>query len=282
VSRHIRSELARRGIDRPALVIPCGVAIPAAPTRFRADPFQVVFSGRIWEHQKRASLVIQALISACRTGGNIQATMIGEGYARQACEQQVAEAGLNEAIRFTGALTPAAVQERLLDAQAILLMSDFEGLPIALMEAMAAGVVPVVRAIPSGIPELVHHERTGLLVSEDPEEAARSLRRLADDPELWKRCSAASRNLVTAHYSNDASYLLWRRLLDELDQRFHAAAASPFPLDGRRIEGLWRLDRRFHREYRTTTRRLPPVRQVLRTAIARTKHRLRTALGRRP
>jgi len=57
-------------------------------------------------------------------------------------------------------------------------MSEFEGLPTALLEFMAAGVVPVVRAIERSIPELVHHERTGLLVGIDLPEAATASFRL--------------------------------------------------------------------------------------------------------
>jgi glycosyltransferase involved in cell wall biosynthesis len=280
VSHHIQGELRRRATDRASSVIPYGVTLPERSAVFADDPFRVVFCGRIWEHQKRASLVIQALIGACRSHQSIRATLIGDGYARGACEHQVAEAGLGEVISFTGPLSSAEVQGRLAESQAILLMSDFEGLPIALLEAMAAGVVPVVRRIPSGIPELVTHERTGLLVSEDPAEAARAIVRLAGDPALWRRCSTAARTLVTEKYSGDASYAQWRRLLEDLDGQFGVAATSPYPIDPRRIRSLGRIDARLTQEYRTT----PPLRerfaQALRTAVARAKHRIRGALGR--
>lgn len=280
VSRHIRDELIRRRIEQPSNVIPCGVAIPANLTGFRNDPFHVVFSGRIWEHQKRASLVIQTLIRACGARDTIRATLIGDGYARAACEQQVAEAGLTEAITFTGPLAPSQVQARLLESQAILLMSDFEGLPIALLEAMAAGVVPVVRHIPSGIPELVDHERTGLLVSEDPAEAALALLRLADDPDLWQRCSTAARDLVAGHYSADKSYRQWRQLLEGLDRQFRDAPSNPYPIDSLRIDSLRRIAPSFHQEYKPPKARIATLRQTLRTTIARVKHRIKTALGR--
>lgn len=281
VSRHIREACTARGIDRPARVIPYGVQVPATATDVRADPFRVVFSGRIWEHQKRASLVIRTLIRACRSKASIRATLIGDGYARGDCEREVAEAGLAEAIDFTGSLPPEQVKALLLDAQAILLMSDFEGLPIALLEAMAAGVVPVVRRIPSGIPELVDDGRTGLLVSEDPDEAAAALGRLADDPDLWRRCSTAARELVSSHYNADASYLLWRRLLEELDQQGKAAPSSPYPIACRRIDGLGRIPPSFHQEYRAPQSRSAALRQALRTAVARAKHRIKGVLGRR-
>lgn len=280
VSRHIRDEFDRRGIDRPASVIPYGVALPAASAGFRTDPFHVVFSGRIWEHQKRASLVIQTLIRTCQASDSMRATLIGDGYARAACERQVAEAGLCGAITFTGPLSPTQVQARLLDSQAILLMSDFEGLPIALLEAMAAGVVPVVRHIPSGIPELVDHERTGLLVSEDPEEAALALLRLANDPALWKRCSTAARDLVAQHYSSDASYGQWRQLLEGLDRQFNSAPSKPYPIDSRRIDSLRRIAPSFQQAYKKPKARIATLRQALRTTIARVKHRIKAALGR--
>ena len=282
VSRHIQGELGRRTTDRGSSVIAYGVTLPEENAAFRNDPFRVVFSGRIWEHQKRASLVIQTLIRACRSSDSIRATMIGDGYARAACERQVAEAGLCGAISFTGALPPSDVQARLLDCQAILLMSDFEGLPIALLEAMAAGVVPVVRRIPSGIPELVDHEHTGLLVSEDPEESAMALLRLADDPDLWRRCSTAARALVTQQYSADASYAQWRRLLEDLDRQHALAATSPYPIDPRRIHSLGRLDSTLAQEYRTTPPMTARFAHVMRTRIARAKHRIKRLLSRHP
>ena len=282
VSRHIRDELNRRRCDRPARVIPYGVSIPVGPSVFRTDPFHVVFSGRIWEHQKRASLVIQTLITACRSSYSLRATLIGDGYSRAACEQQVAEAGLSGSISFTGPLPPSQVQARLLEAQAILLMSDFEGLPIALLEAMAAGVVPVVRRIPSGIPELVDHERTGLLVSEDPAEAARALRRLADDPDLWRHCSTAARDLVAQHYSAEGSYRQWLQLLKVLDRQFNNAPSNPYPIDSHRIDSLRGLDPSFHKEYAQPGPPSIPLRQTLRTAIARAKYRIKHLLSRHP
>lgn len=65
-------------------------------------------------------------------------------------------------------------------------MFDFDALPVDLLEPMAAVAVPVTRAIESGIPELVHHERSGFLVENDPLAAASALIRLSRDPVLWQ------------------------------------------------------------------------------------------------
>jgi len=233
VSRHLRTCLEQRGEEGDAVVIPYGVSLPTTRTRYGAEPFQVVYSGRLWEHQKRASLVVQSLIRACQRGeGRMRATLIGDGYSRAPSEEQVKAAGQQERITFTGRLPFAGVQEILLRSQAILLMSDFEGLPVALLEAMAAGVVPVVRAIASGIPEVVIPGETGLLVGEDPEEAATALLRLAQDPALWERCSQGARQLVAERFSRDNCHRQWLELLTNL-----AAPGAPrYPI--RRLQGV--------------------------------------------
>jgi len=228
VSQHIQAELAQQGGESQAVVIPYGVSIPATTTHYNPHPFRVVYSGRLWEHQKRASLVVESLILACQRSETITATLIGDGYSRPACEQQVQAAGLTDRISFSGRLPFAGVQEILLQSQAILLMSDFEGLPVALLEAMAAGVVPVVRSIPSGIPEVVRQGDTGLLVSDDPEQAAAALTALAEDPALWQRCSTASRQLVEVRFSSDHCHRQWLALVRELQ----ATSKPTYPIAG--------------------------------------------------
>jgi glycosyltransferase involved in cell wall biosynthesis len=268
VSQHIQAELAQQGGESQAVVIPYGVSIPATTTHYNPHPFRVVYSGRLWEHQKRASLVVESLILACQRSETITATLIGDGYSRPACEQQVQAAGLTDRIIFSGRLPFAGVQEILLQSQAILLMSDFEGLPVALLEAMAAGVVPVVRSIPSGIPEVVRQGDTGLLVSDDPEQAAAALTALAEDPALWQRCSSASRQLVEARFSSDHCHRQWLALVRELQ----ATAKPTYPIAGLHGVRLSKLSPLLKAGYR---RRRPwesmRLRQRLSTRLAKLK-----------
>jgi colanic acid/amylovoran biosynthesis glycosyltransferase len=150
-------------------------------------------------------------------------------------------------------------------------MSEFEGLPVALLEAMAAGVVSVMRAIERGVPELVHHERTGSLVGNDPAEAAAALVRLSRDPELWQRCSTQSRVLVEAGYGAVQCFERWLAVMEQ--QR--SPARSPFPIrtsDLRRL--LPNADSRFQLFYRSSPfhwSRLHPRRLLgrLRRGVAR-------------
>ncbi|AFY29541.1 glycosyltransferase family 4 protein [Cyanobium gracile] len=276
VSEYLRDKLIGAGRAQHAHVIPCGVAIPQDLTTFNDSPFNMVFSGRIWERQKRASLVIQTFVKACQANPAMRATMIGEGYARQSCEELVNAHGLSHAITFTGALSPNQVRPHLADCQAILLMSDFEGLPVALLEAMALGVVPVARRIPSGIPELIVHEQTGLLVSEDPKDAAHALIRLSQDKHLWRSCSEQARRLVADRYNEETSYRKWRTLLETLLHDRDSSATIRFPIDTSVLTSIPKknpyLNSISKRQKALTSR----VRQLLRTTLARVKHFVKT------
>lgn len=198
------------------------------------------------ERQKCILQVLHTLIHACQASSQIEAHLIGDGPDRAACEQFVHHAGLTGRIHFHGRVPPEQVQSLLLRSQAILLMSDFEGLPVALLEAMAAGVVPVVRAIESGIPELVQHERTGLLVGNNPAEAAAALVRLSRDPQLWQHCSTQSRALVEGGYAANQCFERWLGVIEQ--QR--SPARPPFAIrtsDLRRLLPL--ADLHFHSQY---------------------------------
>jgi glycosyltransferase involved in cell wall biosynthesis len=254
VSAQLASEVGARGLAQHPVMIPYGVPVTTRTATWSNTPFRVAFSGRMVEEQKRLSLVMDVLLEACRTDARMEAVLFGDGPQRAASEQRVREAGLAERVRFTGRLTPDAVRAELQHCHAVLLMSDYEGLPVALLEAMAQGVVPVVRSIPSGIPELVDHERTGLLVGEDVEGAVIALRRLADDRELWERCAQGAFERVATRYSEEMSYAGWVKLLAELAQ----LRPDGFPLAQPATFQLPPHDPRLDRGYPLPPKPLPP------------------------
>ena len=98
------------------------------------------------------------------------------------------------------------------EAHVLVLLSDFEGLPIALMEGMACGLVPVCFKMRSGIPELVEDGVTGLLVSDRGDEFVRAIARLHNDRNLWERLSLSARSRIAADYSLNACAEKWMDL----------------------------------------------------------------------
>ncbi len=139
-----------------------------------------------------------------RDSGTVFRLMIvGDGPDRQSLERRAIELGLAESIEFTGAVGQDEVHQYYDCADMFVLPSFAEGVPVVLMEAMAKEI-PVISTRITGIPELIEHGRSGLLVSaSDAQALADAIQRLIDDPELRKRVGAEGRKKVLDEYDLD-------------------------------------------------------------------------------
>jgi colanic acid/amylovoran biosynthesis glycosyltransferase len=267
VSQFLAQQLRLRVPITDPQVIPYGITVPNLQASFSHEPFRVAYSGRMVGNQKCIHQVVQTMISACKASSRLEADLIGDGPDRQYCEQLVSQASLSDRIRFLGRVSPEQVPKLLQHCQAILLMSDFEGLPVCLLEAMALGVVPVVRDIPSGIPELVYHDSTGILVSNDPEAASSALLRLSADPILWEYCSRNARSLISSQYTGDHCFSLWSDLI----RQTNIAKQFVFPLETTNLSLKLPLeDMRFQAHYAQLQSGCRPL--IFRSLIGKLKH----------
>ena len=209
--------LARISCESESICIPCGVPIPAmAPEK--SGGFKFGYVGRLAEVQKRISEVTRVM---CRTVREVEGTrglLFGDGPDRENVELILATEGVGLPVRLIGRVGPEEIQSHLQDMDAILLLSDYEGLPIALMEAMACGVVPVVSSMRSGIPELVRHGETGLIVNDRGDSVIDAIRTLRDDASLKARLSSNAREWIREKFSHDSLIEGWKTLLLRLAQ----------------------------------------------------------------
>jgi glycosyltransferase involved in cell wall biosynthesis len=98
------------------------------------------------------------------------------------------------------------------------LLSDFEGLPLALVEAMARGCVPVTAAMPSGIPEIVSSGKNGYIVEgRDYDEWATLLKSLWEDPGSQAELSRNARRTISESFTVE-------RIGGQFDELFRAVA----------------------------------------------------------
>jgi glycosyltransferase involved in cell wall biosynthesis len=150
------------------------------------------------------------LIEACRLlqerGVAVSCHLAGDGPLRRAIERQIERLGLTEQVLLLGPRTRPDVVRLLAESDIAVLASHptpegrREGIPVALMEAMAAGL-PVVATAISGIPELVEDGVTGLLVrSGDAVALADALERLAADRALRQQMGQAGRARILAEF----------------------------------------------------------------------------------
>ncbi|MDJ0531158.1 MAG: glycosyltransferase family 4 protein [Xenococcaceae cyanobacterium MO_207.B15] len=202
VSRMLEKSIVQYNIPKILVErIPSGVPLPASVTSYPQTKLKIAYLGRLVEVQKQISQVTHALCRAVKEIPNTEAVMYGDGADRPAVEQILQSEGAGLPIELVGAIANEQVQSHLLTCHVLVLLSDFEGLPVAVMEAMACGVVPICLQIDSGIPELIEHEVTGLIVSDRGDDFVAAVRRLREEPELWQRLSQAARAKIEAEYS---------------------------------------------------------------------------------
>lgn len=197
VSAYLRDLVSQRAPAIASLHAPYGAPVPADCARWTPGRLRMVYSGRLVEPQKRVHRVARAMTCAALALPEVDGVLYGEGPERPHLDAVLAPA--SGRVRVEGLLNPSGVQRALLDAQVFVLLSDFEGLSIALMEAMACGVVPIVTPMRSGVADLVEDGITGFVVPADDDLAFREVvTRLASDRELWQRVSSAARRAVVA------------------------------------------------------------------------------------
>jgi len=154
-------------------------------------------------------LLVQACAQLKGWGLAFELALVGEGPDRARLEAAVQQHRLADCVRFTGALNQAEVRTELARADAFVLPSLAEGIPVVLMEAMACGV-PCVTSPVNGIPELIEHDHSGLLATPgDAQALAVQLRRVIADTSLRRQLALAGRAKVERSFdlTNNVSRL---------------------------------------------------------------------------
>lgn len=163
------------------------------------DTDLVVIMVGIIRSVKRHAVALETVQKLARNYPNIRLLIAGDGPLREEVQAQAGALGLDMHVRFLGYRSDVA--DLMQAADALLLTSRSEGVPQAVTQALGLGL-PVVATEVGSVPELVRHERTGLLApAEQPEAIAAQLRRIIDNPDWARRLGAQGRTHVRAHYS---------------------------------------------------------------------------------
>lgn len=208
ISSFGRSQLYRWAAlqDWPKLhVVHCGIE-PAKFTTLTPRPSggpHLVAIGRLAE-QKGFSLLVEAMSLAATTHPDMHLTLVGDGPLRADLEAAIAANGLSEKITLAGWQDEAGVKRALAEAQALVLPSFAEGLPMVVMEAMAAGR-PVIATAIAGVPELVVSGETGWIIpAGDAVVLAEAIAALARTPhQMLVTMGSAARDRVLERHDID-------------------------------------------------------------------------------
>jgi glycosyltransferase involved in cell wall biosynthesis len=185
---------------------------------------RIVAVGRLVE-KKGFSTLIDACALLVRHGVPIECDVIGTGELEGGLRTQIEQRGLQEVVAMRGPQPQSAVVQAIASASALAVPcvvgsdGNRDGLPTVLLEAMALGT-PCVATDVTGIPEIVEHEKTGLIVAQhDAAGLAAAIQRLWTDARLQRSLAAAARARIEADFDN-------RRTAAELRDVFRTCVAA--------------------------------------------------------
>jgi len=203
-----RSSTIYNGVEPPLL----------SPASLPFDPPRLLCLGRL-SPEKGFDVALEAFAAIMDRFPQSRLIVAGNGPSRSELEQQAARAGITHAVQFTGWVAPDTVQSLINGATMVVMPSREDSLPLVALEA-AQLARPIVATRVGGLPEVVVHHETGLLVDkEDSAGLAQAISFLIDNPDAAVRMGKAAQRRVEAVFSwerhVDAYDALYRRLIGE-------------------------------------------------------------------
>ena len=185
------------------------------------DEKLILCAGRLSKEKAQIDMVAALVrLRKLRPDLAVRLMIIGDGPERERISQAIQSAGLESSIVSTGYLKDLAPYYEVADVVAIPSLS--EGSPNVLLEAMAFGV-PVVATEVGGIPEIVNHGETALLVpAKDPGAMAAAIEQLLSDPATASSLAGQARRKVETEYSPESRAKTLIGIYDDVFRRWRA------------------------------------------------------------
>ncbi len=218
VSEGVRTSLIERGFaPQQCLAIPNGIALERfpdslLPARWQDRTSAILMASR-FARQKDQATLIHALAQLRARGLAPALHLAGVGSERLQRQAQalVRRLGLQQQVHFLGNVTD--LPRRLADTQVFVLSTRWEGMPLALVEAMAAGCACIGTDV-VGVREVIEQGSTGLLVPPgDATALADALQRLLQQPALAQQLGHAARQRAFSAHGRDRMWQRYRELL---------------------------------------------------------------------
>lgn len=229
VSRFLHEALrSNANVTMPIHEIPYGVTLSHGNVAKPNGLFRMVYTGRLVEEQKRISDLARAFCSVARQHPDLEAWIVGAGAGEASVRSILRAEGMEERVILKGRVDQAQIHEVLKQCHVFALLSDYEGTPVSLLEAMSLGLVPICLETRSGVGEVIAHMKNGILVRDREKSFSAAVSYLVGNPEVYSRFSAAARQTILEQYSNELCHARWKALL----------LANPPPVSCSRQPGL--------------------------------------------
>lgn len=193
ISQSTADDLRQLNFRGPLTVVPIGIERISVDSFERSTQTTFIYVGRL-APSKRVHDILLAFHRFKRDRPRARLWLVGDGdpsYVGR-LRRQAAALGLTPEVEFCGRLDAAKKHRRMALAEALLVTSVREGWGLVVTEAAACGTPAIVYDVP-GLRDSVRQEQTGLVVPATPDDLARAMRRLADDPALRAKLGAGAR-----------------------------------------------------------------------------------------
>jgi glycosyltransferase involved in cell wall biosynthesis len=205
--------LAQRGIADRASIIPAGIDLASFAPRPVERVYDVIFVGRL-EPAKGCDLLQEVLVRLIGARPGTRAVVVGDGPLREPLAGRLEAAGVARNVEMPGRRDD--VEEWLSRSRVFLLTSPSEGLAIALLEAMCAGVVPVVSDV-GELGDVVRSGENGFLVpSRRPDDYVARVVEVLEEPARWLIFSRQAVETARAYAGMESVSARWDALLARL------------------------------------------------------------------
>lgn len=195
-----------------------------------ATPLRLLFVGRLDDHQK-GIFRLPAILTTCRDQGiPVHLTVIGDGPDQTQLCQLFQRAGVADMVEFQGFQPHAQVLAAMDSHHGLLMPSNYEGLPIVLLEAQAHGCVPLVARLPGITDYVVQDSISGFLVN--PPEIEGYVNRIEQllAPERWHALRNTGMGLIRQHFSIQSMGERYLTLFTELERGAYPRSPNHFRL----------------------------------------------------
>lgn len=189
-------------------------AIPNKDIANTGQVHKICFVGRL-HRSKGVDILIEAFYRLTGDIPGLQLSIAGKGEEMEKLKQQIEKLGIKDKVVFEGMVPNESIAEFIAGHNFLVVPSRMDNLPTVVLEAFSTGT-PVLGSNAGGIPDMVEHEKTGLLfVNENVESAYLAMKRLITDRQLWADLSQGAKEKFISRYS-----------LEKLPERFEKLLAG--------------------------------------------------------
>ena len=216
VSGYINTICRSKNTQTQLLNIPCGTPEVKNSTSLDSQEIlKVIYAGRLVKEAKQVLKLTKAFCDASKVNSNLDFSIYGDGDKEQSIKALIEDQKASKNVMLFKALPPSQIINKMQEHHVFTLMSDYEGMPIALMEAMACGLVPVCYVGEGGVDEIIEHGVNGFIVKNRGEDYQEKLQLLVNDRSLWETMSKNARATIQQKYSSKITHQKWYELLNQ-------------------------------------------------------------------